>query len=123
MSPGLSLLVVAGLFLTVAALERLPALQFAPTRFLRGYLVFVTPRLHRLHHVPATSRRNYDTILTVWDRVFGKLVSRDATPAERVGVPGQIDTYPQTFVAAFRQPLKEIRDRRNAPPALEPAPA
>lgn len=38
MSPGLSLLVVATLFLTVAGLERLPALQFAPTRLLRRYL-------------------------------------------------------------------------------------
>jgi sterol desaturase/sphingolipid hydroxylase (fatty acid hydroxylase superfamily) len=76
--------------------------------------VFVTPRLHRLHHLPATTQRNLGTILTIWDRVFGRLVSRDALPEERTGVPGEIDVYPQRFVAAFGQPLREARARRAA---------
>ena len=34
-------------------------------------LVFVTPRLHRLHHLPATTQNNFGTVLTVWDRSSG----------------------------------------------------
>jgi sterol desaturase/sphingolipid hydroxylase (fatty acid hydroxylase superfamily) len=75
--------------------------------------LFVTPRLHRLHHLPATSQHNFGTILTVWDRLFSRLVVRDADPGERFGVPGEIDEYPQRFAAAFRQPLIEARARRQ----------
>lgn len=74
-------------------------------------LLFVTPRLHRLHHLPETSLTNFGTVFTVWDRLFGRLVVRDASPSERTGVPGELDTYPQPFVAAFRQPLREARTR------------
>jgi sterol desaturase/sphingolipid hydroxylase (fatty acid hydroxylase superfamily) len=77
-------------------------------------IVFVTPRLHRLHHMPGTTQQNFGTILTIWDRVFGKLVTRDALPGERTGVPGEVDVYPQRFLAAFRQPMKEVRARRAA---------
>src|SRR4026207_2501671 len=38
MSPALSLLVVASLFVGVAGLERIPRLRFAPSRFLRRHL-------------------------------------------------------------------------------------
>lgn len=75
--------------------------------------VFVTPRLHRLHHIPATTQSNFGTILTIWDRMFGRLVARNAAPDERMGVPGEIEEFPQRFVAAFRQPLKEARARRS----------
>lgn len=74
-------------------------------------VVFVTPRLHRLHHLPATTQANFGTVFTVWDRLFGRLVVRDADPAERTGVPGEIDQYPQRFASAFRQPLLEVRAR------------
>lgn len=85
-------------------------------------LIFITPRLHRLHHLPASTQSNFGTVLTIWDRIFGRLVVRDAAPAERTGVPGEIDEYPQRFPAAFRQPMKEARARRNSPtPPLEPA--
>jgi sterol desaturase/sphingolipid hydroxylase (fatty acid hydroxylase superfamily) len=67
--------------------------------------VLVTPRLHRRHHVPSTTQTNYGGIFTIWDRLFGSLVRRDTAHDERFGVPGEIDTYPQRFAAAFRQPL------------------
>lgn len=79
--------------------------------------VLVTPRLHRRHHVPTTTMNNYGTIFTVWDRAFGTLVRADTSDEERYGVPGEIDTYPQTFAAAFRRPLSEMRRRRR--PAAE----
>ena len=68
--------------------------------------VLVTPRLHRRHHVPSTTMQNFGGILTLWDRVAGTLVRADTTPAERYGVPGELDSYPQRFADAFRQPFK-----------------
>lgn len=71
--------------------------------------VFVTPRLHRRHHIPSTTMNNYGGIFTIWDRLAGTLVRADTTPDERYGVPGEIDSYPQRFADAFRQPLLEHR--------------
>jgi sterol desaturase/sphingolipid hydroxylase (fatty acid hydroxylase superfamily) len=72
-------------------------------RFLEPLLV--TPRLHRRHHVPSTTMNNYGGIFTIWDRLARTLTRIDMTDDERYGVPGEIDTYPQHFPAAFRQPL------------------
>lgn len=74
--------------------------------------VFVTPRLHRRHHVPATTQRNFATVLTVWDRLFGTLVVLDTAPDEPFGVPGERESYPQQLASAFRQPARELRARR-----------
>lgn len=71
--------------------------------------VLVTPRLHRRHHVPSTTQNNYGGIFTIWDRLVGTLISADTADDERFGVPGEIDTYPQHFAAAFRQPIVDRR--------------
>jgi sterol desaturase/sphingolipid hydroxylase (fatty acid hydroxylase superfamily) len=71
--------------------------------------LFITPRLHRRHHVPETSQRNFGAILTVWDRLFGTLVQRDTRPDEAFGVPGEVDSYPQRFADALRAPLVQAR--------------
>ena len=71
--------------------------------------VLVTPRLHRRHHVPSTTMNNYGGIFTIWDRLAGTLVRTDTAPDERYGVPGEIDTYPQRFAEAFRQPFTRRR--------------
>jgi sterol desaturase/sphingolipid hydroxylase (fatty acid hydroxylase superfamily) len=75
--------------------------------------VLVTPRLHRRHHVPETTQANFGTILTVWDRLAHTLVRRDTQEHESFGVPGEIETYPQDFVPAFRRPLEDFRARRR----------
>jgi sterol desaturase/sphingolipid hydroxylase (fatty acid hydroxylase superfamily) len=75
-------------------------------------VVLVTPRIHRRHHVPETTHRNYGAIFTIWDRLFGTLLRRDTAPDERFGVPGEIDSYPQAFRSAAPYPLVQIRDRR-----------
>ncbi len=72
--------------------------------------LLVTPRLHRRHHIPATTQNNYGGIFTVWDRLFGTLVQIDTTDSEGFGVPGETSTYPQRFAPAFRQPLLDLRD-------------
>jgi sterol desaturase/sphingolipid hydroxylase (fatty acid hydroxylase superfamily) len=82
--------------------------------------VFVTPRLHRRHHVPSTTQNNFGTVFTIWDRCFGSLLRRDTAPEERYGVPGEIDSYPQAFRTAFREPLvqclQNAGDRRERNP-------
>jgi sterol desaturase/sphingolipid hydroxylase (fatty acid hydroxylase superfamily) len=70
--------------------------------------LLVTPRLHRRHHVPATTQNNYGAIFTTWDRLVGTLLLADTSVDERYGVPGEIDTYPQRFATAFRRPLAKI---------------
>ena len=82
-------------------------------RWLEG--VLVTPRLHRRHHVPTTTQHNYGAVFTFWDRAFGTLVRTDTAPTERYGVPGEIDTFPQHFAPAFREPLHQMsRAKRDA---------
>jgi len=84
-------------------------------RWAEGLLV--TPRLHRRHHVPSTTQHNFGAIFTIWDRCFGTLIQRDTTPDERYGVPGEIDSFPQRFLPAFRSPLAQLRQQRAAKPA------
>jgi sterol desaturase/sphingolipid hydroxylase (fatty acid hydroxylase superfamily) len=72
--------------------------------------VLVTPRLHRRHHIPATTQHNYGGVFTVWDRLFGTLVQIDTADSEVFGVPGEQNTYPQRFAPAFRQPLLDMRN-------------
>jgi sterol desaturase/sphingolipid hydroxylase (fatty acid hydroxylase superfamily) len=74
--------------------------------------VLVTPRLHRRHHVPSTTQHNFGAIFTIWDRCLGTLTHQDTTPDERYGVPGEIDSYPQRFLPAFRNPLVQLRLQR-----------
>jgi sterol desaturase/sphingolipid hydroxylase (fatty acid hydroxylase superfamily) len=80
----------------------------------RAETLFVTPRLHRRHHIPETSQQNFGTVFTIWDRVFGSLAARETADAERFGVPGEVDTYPQHFAAAFREPLVQTRRQVGA---------
>lgn len=68
--------------------------------------VFVTPRLHRIHHVPATTQRNFATVFTFWDRLAGTLLVDDVDPAVAFGVPGEVDTYPQRLRDAMREPFR-----------------
>jgi lathosterol oxidase len=80
-----------------------------------GFLerVLITPRLHRLHHVPATTHRNLGTIFSVWDVLLGRLVRTDAPADAKLGVPGEIDTWPQGFLAQSVQPLRRLAARRR----------
>ena len=60
MSPVRSLLVVAGLFVSVAGLERIPALQFRPSRFLRRSLATdaASSKVHGILPDPAMAFAN-----------------------------------------------------------------
>jgi sterol desaturase/sphingolipid hydroxylase (fatty acid hydroxylase superfamily) len=75
--------------------------------------LLVTPRLHRRHHVPATSQKNFGAVFSIWDRLFGTLVNLDTAPHERLGVPGEIDSFPQHLVPAFREPIRRLRATKS----------
>jgi sterol desaturase/sphingolipid hydroxylase (fatty acid hydroxylase superfamily) len=88
--------------------------------------VLVTPRLHRRHHVPETSGKNFGAMFTIWDQLFGSFTAVDTGPDECFGCPGEVDTYPQRFARAVVRPPHDIRavlrHRRTANSFAEGAP-
>jgi sterol desaturase/sphingolipid hydroxylase (fatty acid hydroxylase superfamily) len=86
------------------------ALNHANLRLPLGALeaLFVGPRLHRIHHVPATTGRNFGTWLSLWDRLGGTLEVAEPAANAELGVPGAVHSYPQSFrgmlVAPFQRP-------------------
>jgi sterol desaturase/sphingolipid hydroxylase (fatty acid hydroxylase superfamily) len=75
-----------------------------------GFLevLLITPRLHRIHHLPETSNRNLGTVFTFWDLIRGTLVKRDTDRDSVFGVPEEVDTYPQGWLSQFIEPLHRI---------------
>jgi sterol desaturase/sphingolipid hydroxylase (fatty acid hydroxylase superfamily) len=57
---------------------------------------FITPPLHRLHHVPGSDQRNFGTVFSLWDRLRGTLLTSEADSNAIMGVPGEVETYPQS---------------------------
>jgi sterol desaturase/sphingolipid hydroxylase (fatty acid hydroxylase superfamily) len=52
--------------------------------------IFVTPALHRWHHTVVTPDRdrNFATIFSFWDRLFGSYAASDSRTSVRTGIPG-----------------------------------
>jgi sterol desaturase/sphingolipid hydroxylase (fatty acid hydroxylase superfamily) len=69
--------------------------------------ILITPRLHRLHHVPATSERNLGVFLSIWDRLRGTLETSLAAVLQPTGVSGAVDTYPQTWFRQLAEPFTQ----------------
>ena len=77
--------------------------------------IFITPRLHRMHHLPNKyAFTNYGTVFSIWDRLFGTLALDDVDMSV-TGVPGEIDTFPQSFVPQFFEPLRRMKTRWTRP--------
>jgi sterol desaturase/sphingolipid hydroxylase (fatty acid hydroxylase superfamily) len=81
-------------FLAFATLNhanlRLPLRRLEP--------LLITPRLHRIHHVADRSECNLGTVLCVWDRLRGALVQDEPEPGAVLGVPGEVESYPQSWL-------------------------
>ncbi len=70
--------------------------------------IFITPRIHRMHHNPdEISRKNLGTIFTFWDRLFGSLELGEVDCSVS-GVPGEVHTYPQSWLPQFFEPFLRI---------------
>ncbi|MGH8612786.1 MAG: sterol desaturase family protein [Gammaproteobacteria bacterium] len=77
--------------------------------------ILITPRLHRLHHVPATSKRNLGVFFSVWDRLRGTLETNPTALLQPTGVPGAVDTYPQTWPRQLVEPFVQRTVHRASP--------
>lgn len=75
--------------------------------------VLITPRLHRVHHVPATTERNFGTVFVWWDALGGTLVRSDPNPAAPFGLPRRHLEYPQGWARQLVAPFAR-RERRPA---------
>jgi sterol desaturase/sphingolipid hydroxylase (fatty acid hydroxylase superfamily) len=71
--------------------------------------LFVTPRLHHLHHVPATCERNFGAVFSLWDRLAGVLTRELAPRDALLGVPGEEHGYPHAWWEQVRAPFARRR--------------
>ncbi len=78
-------------------------------------LVFVTPRVHHLHHSPETSERNFGAIFSVWDRLAGRFQPGPAARDAVLGVPGELASFPHGFWAQLRAPFAPERAASLSP--------
>lgn len=74
-------------------------------------LLFITPRLHRLHHVASTGDRNLGTLFSLWDRLRGSLLDDPHAAPGPLGVPGELETYPQSWVPQLVEPFRGAGSR------------
>lgn len=75
-------------------------------RFLESILI--TPRLHRLHHLPETENHNLGTVFTFWDQLRGTFMIADASTDSVFGVGDEIETYPQGWADQLVEPPRRI---------------
>lgn len=56
----------------------------------KWWLLFVPPSMHRIHHSVRMKERdsNYGTIFSIWDRIFGTMVSDTDQDLIKIGVGG-----------------------------------
>jgi sterol desaturase/sphingolipid hydroxylase (fatty acid hydroxylase superfamily) len=67
--------------------------------------VLVTPRLHELHHclLPALRDRNFGSVLSIWDRMFGSFTAPDGVDRAGLafGLDAQDGARPLRMVVGF----------------------
>jgi len=84
--------------------------------------VLVTPRLHRVHHDPATTHKNFGTVLSLWDRLLrDSFITRDVARDVRFGIPDEVTTYPQGWGRQLIEPFRRIAGGRASATALRSA--
>ncbi len=71
--------------------------------------ILVTPRLHRVHHDPETTHKNFGTFLTLWDRLLRDgFISREVAAGVTFGVPDEVEGYPQGWCQQLVEPLRRV---------------
>jgi sterol desaturase/sphingolipid hydroxylase (fatty acid hydroxylase superfamily) len=98
---------IAAVALAAAIFTAWAVVNHANLRFGPAWLerVFITPRLHRMHHHTATTEHNLGTVLTIWDRWRGTLITTEPVVHE-LGVPGETESYPQNWLAQLVEPFR-----------------
>ena len=97
-----AVIVAGGIFIAWAAFN--PANIGLNLQFLEP--VFITPRLHRIHHLNSAPTNNLGTVFTFWDKLRGTLDrSRIAEESELGnGEPH----YPQSWLRQFFTPIRRL---------------
>jgi hypothetical protein len=121
----LSVVALTSVYVVVGILERRPALRFRLLPSPRPYLATDTAWYGLAIVATAVSVFAFQPVLSQL-ALFGSLVRADTLPDDRYGVPGEIDTFPQAFGRAFREPISRRGQRRassignrstNSPPS------
>ena len=73
--------------------------------------ILITPRMHRVHHLPQHSESNLGTVFTFWDRIRGTVtfVSTDESSKFGNGDP----QYPQDWITQLIEPLRTRKPLLN----------
>lgn len=86
-------------------------------------LVFVTPRMHGIHHseIEGEASSNYSVVFSVWDRLHRSLCLGVPQSAITVGVPGYSQPGDNRLLAALAHPFRAQRDYWRRPDGSRPA--
>jgi len=70
--------------------------------------IIPSPMMHRLHHSRIRSEHdsNYGSILSIWDRLFGTLLTRDNLDSLHLGLDHESDSDKQQLVALLLRPFR-----------------
>lgn len=87
------------------------------------YHVFVTPSFHRFHHSsdPRHFDRNFGSVLSIWDHIFGTALPRDEPAPRALGIAGiRHESFWSTLAAPFRLAWAQARRKRGELPTRAP---
>ena len=76
----------------------------------KGERVFISPRMHGLHHStdPAHFNRNFGMLFSIWDYMFGTAVAQGTVEAT-----GVIPPMPESLWRQSVDPFREVLQRRR----------
>ena len=79
--------------------------------------IFVTPRLHGIHHSvsPELANSNWSSGLTIWDWLHRTLRTQPPQDTIVIGVPGQTDDQSQTLGSVLTAPFREAAEVVSMP--------
>lgn len=75
-------------------------------------LVFVTPRMHGIHHsnFKDETNSNYSVVFSFWDRIHRSFENRTGQNDITIGVPGYSEPEDNRFMNVLSAPFKKQRD-------------
>lgn len=84
--------------------------------------VFVTPRMHGIHHsfVPEETNANYSVVFSWWDRLHRSLALSVPQAAVEIGVPGYAKPEDNRLWAALALPFRRQRPYWERPDGSRP---
>ena len=84
--------------------------------------VFVTPRMHGIHHsiVRGETNSNYSVIFRWWDRLHRTLIVSVPQSAVTIGVPGYAERSDNTIVGLLLMPFRRQRNYWRPPDSPTP---